>query len=72
MIARLPVSAITVSAITVSATGGRVVIFDHTGHKIWSYRGAGHDTLNHPSLALPLPNDDVVLNDDYNHRVTIK
>lgn len=53
------------------ATPGKVVIFDHTGRKIWSYRGTGSNTLNHPSLALPLPNGDVVLNDDYNHRVIV-
>jgi hypothetical protein len=50
---------------------GQVVIFDHTGRKIWSYHGSGADTLDHPSLALPLPNGDIALNDDYNHRVII-
>ena len=27
--------------------------------------------LDHPSLALPLPNSDIVANDDYNHRVIV-
>jgi DNA-binding beta-propeller fold protein YncE len=48
---------------------GQVVIFDHLGHTIWRYRPLGADLLNHPSLALGLPNGDIVLNDDYNHRV---
>jgi hypothetical protein len=50
---------------------GQVVIFDHTGRKLWSYRGSGQDRLNHPSLALALPNGDIVLNDDFNHRVIV-
>jgi hypothetical protein len=50
---------------------GQVVIFDHTGGELWSYRGSGKDRLDHPSLALPLPNGDVVLNDDFNHRVIV-
>ena len=53
------------------AQPGRVVIFDHTGRSLWSYRGNGNDTLNHPSLALPLPNGDIAVNDDYNHRVIV-
>ena len=27
--------------------------------------------FDHPSLALPLPNGDILLNDDYNHRVIV-
>ena len=50
---------------------GQVVIFDRAGHLIWRYQGSGADTLNHPSLALPLPNGDIILNDDYNHRVVV-
>jgi DNA-binding beta-propeller fold protein YncE len=50
---------------------GQVVIFDRAGRKLWSYQGTGAGTLNHPSLALPLPNGDIVLNDDYNHRVIV-
>lgn len=50
---------------------GQVVTFDRTGRKVWSFSGTGRDTLNHPSLALPLPNGDIVLNDDYNHRVIV-
>ncbi|MGH8961948.1 MAG: hypothetical protein ACRDWT_12305 [Jatrophihabitantaceae bacterium] len=50
---------------------GQVVVFDVAGRRIWRYQGAGKDTLDHPSLALPLPNGDIVLNDDYNHRVVV-
>ncbi len=34
-------------------------------------RAHGKDQLDHPSLALPLPNGDIVCNDDYNHRVIV-
>jgi hypothetical protein len=50
---------------------GRVTIFTRTGRTLWTFRGNGKDVLDHPSLALPLPNGDVVLNDDYNHRVIV-
>ena len=50
---------------------GQAVIFNRAGHALWRYHGSGHDTLDHPSLALPLPNGDVILNDDYNHRVVV-
>lgn len=53
------------------ATHGQVVIFDRAGRSVWRYHGAGRDALNHPSLALPLPNGDVILNDDFNHRVIV-
>ena len=32
---------------------------------------AGAAALNHPSLALPLPNGNILVNDDYNHRVIV-
>lgn len=50
---------------------GQAVIFDRAGHLLWRFRGRGADTLNHPSLALPLPNGDIILNDDLNHRVVV-
>jgi hypothetical protein len=50
---------------------GQVVIFDRHGHALWRYAGTGRGTLNHPSLALPLPNGDIAVNDDYDHRVVI-
>jgi hypothetical protein len=45
---------------------GQVVEFDSSGHRLWRFGG-----LNHPSLALPLPNGDILLNDDYNHRIIV-
>jgi len=48
------------------STPGQVVEFDARGHLIWRFGG-----LNHPSLALPLPNGDILVNDDYNDRVIV-
>ena len=52
---------------------GRVVIFDpKTGKVTWQYEVAkGEAMLNHPSLAMELPNGDVILNDDDRHRVLV-
>jgi len=50
---------------------GQVVIFDRSGRTIWRYRPTGAAALNHPSLAFGLPNGDVMLNDDANHRVIV-
>ena len=52
---------------------GRVVIFDpHTRTISWEYFvPSGEGMLNHPSLALELPNGDVILNDDHRHRVLV-
>jgi len=50
---------------------GQVVIFDRAGRTLWRFHGTGANALNHPSLALPLPNGDVILNDDFNHRVIV-
>jgi hypothetical protein len=45
---------------------GQVVEFDARGRLLWRRGG-----FNQPSLALPLPNGDVLLNDDFNHRVVV-
>jgi hypothetical protein len=45
---------------------GQVIEFNSHGQLLWRFGG-----LNHPSLALPLPNGDVLVNDDYNHRVIV-
>jgi hypothetical protein len=50
---------------------GQVVIFTRTGHVVWRFRPADAAALNHPSLALPLPNGDILVNDDYNDRVIV-
>jgi putative pyrroloquinoline-quinone binding quinoprotein len=51
---------------------GQVVIFNRAGETLWRYAPttAGAE-LNHPSLAVPLPNGDILLNDDYNNRVIV-
>ena len=48
------------------STPGQVVEFTATGRLLWRFGG-----LNHPSLALPLPNGDILVNDDYNDRVIV-
>lgn len=52
---------------------GRIVIFDpKTGKVTWEYAERdGERMLNHPSLALELPNGNVVANDDQRHRVIV-
>jgi hypothetical protein len=45
---------------------GQVVEFDSRGHLMWRFGG-----LNQPSLALPLPNGDILVNDDFNNRVIV-
>jgi Kelch motif len=50
---------------------GQILIFNKSGHVFWRYRPQGNAALNHPSLALPLPNGFILLNDDYNHRVIV-
>ena len=48
------------------STPGQVVEFTASGQLRWRFGG-----LDHPSLALPLPNGDILVNDDYNHRVIV-
>jgi outer membrane protein assembly factor BamB len=50
---------------------GQIVIFNQAGQTLWRYAPTGSNHLNHPSLALPLPNGDVLLNDDLNDRVIV-
>jgi len=50
---------------------GQIVIFDSAGRPLWRFRPLGADELNHPSLALALPNGDILINDDYNDRVIV-
>jgi hypothetical protein len=46
--------------------------FTRSGHLVWRYKPRrGDPPLDHPSLALPLPNGDVLLNDDFNDRVVV-
>jgi DNA-binding beta-propeller fold protein YncE len=52
---------------------GRIVIFDpKTGKATWEYfEKAGEKMLDHPSLALELPNGNIIANDDMRHRVIV-
>lgn len=52
---------------------GRVIVFDPARRQVtWDYFAkTGEAMLNHPSLAMELPNGDVILNDDYRHRVIV-
>ena len=45
---------------------GQVVEFTSSGRLLWRFGG-----LNQPSLALPLPNGNILVNDDYNDRVIV-
>lgn len=54
------------------STPGQVVIFNRAGAALWRYAPASaNGGLNHPSLAVPLPNGDILLTDDYNNRVVV-
>lgn len=51
---------------------GQVVIFNRAGQTLWRYAPpSGPGELNHPSLAVALPNGDILLNDDHNHRIIV-
>lgn len=51
---------------------GILETFDRQGRLLWRYRPrAGAPPLDYPSLALPLPNGDFLLNDDFNDRVIV-
>jgi len=45
---------------------GQIAEFTSSGRLLWRMGG-----FNQPSLALPLPNGDILLNDDFNHRVCV-
>jgi outer membrane protein assembly factor BamB len=52
---------------------GQIVVFNRAGQTLWRYApttGAPAE-LDHPSLAMALPNGDVFLNDDYDDRVIV-
>ena len=51
---------------------GGLEMFDQGGHIRWRYEPKGADPpLDHPSLATPLPNGDILLTDDNNDRVIV-
>lgn len=50
---------------------GAIMELTGRGRVLWEYKPSGRDALDHPSLALPLPNGDVLANDDHNDRVIV-
>ena len=50
---------------------GAIETFTSAGRLRWRYEPRGKDALNHPSLALPLPNGDILANDDRNDRIIV-
>ncbi len=50
---------------------GAIETFRSDGRLQWRYDPTGPDALNQPSLALPLPNGDILANDDKNQRVIV-
>jgi hypothetical protein len=51
---------------------GILETFDRQGRLHWRYRPRpGAPALDHPSLAVPLPNGDFLVNDDFNDRVIV-
>lgn len=52
---------------------GRIVVFDPLKRRVtWEYAvKAGEGMLDHPSLAIELPNGNVIANDDQRHRVIV-
>ncbi|HLY28222.1 MAG TPA: hypothetical protein VKQ72_17885, partial [Aggregatilineales bacterium] len=55
---------------------GAIYEIDHTGHVLWQFGPYTPDdkqdrALNQPSLAVEMPNGNVIANDDFNHRVVV-
>ena len=50
---------------------GSIVELDRKGQVVWSYGAEEPDPLNRPSLAMELPNGNIIANDDLNHRIIV-
>jgi outer membrane protein assembly factor BamB len=50
---------------------GALETFTPNGRLVWRYEPSGSAALDQPSLAVPLPNGDVLANDDKNDRVIV-
>lgn len=50
---------------------GVVEEFNQSGGLVWRFAPTGANALNQPSIAMPLPNGDVLATDDWNHRVIV-
>ncbi|HEU0318088.1 MAG TPA: hypothetical protein VFR49_12205, partial [Solirubrobacteraceae bacterium] len=54
------------------ASPGHVLIINHRGRILWRYGPAsGPASLDHPSLAMALPNGNIAVNDDFRQRVIV-
>jgi hypothetical protein len=53
------------------ASPGAIETFTSHGTLLWRYAPSGKSALDHPSLALPLANGDVLANDDRHDRVIV-
>ncbi len=50
---------------------GKIIEITKAGSVTWEFDGEGATALNRPSLAIELPNGNILSNDDYNHRVIV-
>jgi DNA-binding beta-propeller fold protein YncE len=50
---------------------GAIETFTTAGRLLWRYEPTGTEALDQPSLALPLSNGDILVNDDKNDRVIV-
>jgi len=51
---------------------GAALIIDRHGNVLWRYQPtSGWGALDHPSLAMELPNGDIAINDDFKDRVVV-
>lgn len=50
---------------------GKIIEISRQGTIQWEFDGDATTTLNKPSLAIELPNGNVLANDDFNHRVIV-
>ncbi|MHB8660804.1 MAG: hypothetical protein ACYC75_02615 [Minisyncoccota bacterium] len=50
---------------------GKIIETTRQGSVMWEYSGDGTTTLDKPSLAIELPNGNILSNDDFNHRVIV-
>ena len=50
---------------------GQVLTFDQTGRVLWRYAPTGDASLNKPSMAIALPNGDILVGDRGNHRLMV-
>lgn len=53
------------------STPGQIVEVAKNGDVVWRFNGDGSVKMNKPSLAIELPNGNVLTNDDLNHRVIV-